>query len=335
MRRFLCWMLIVMMTVMASGCGLMDWIFPEKETQEPLENGEIEIPEGVDETTDQGQSHVMYVSDMRGEYVIPITFEIPKEEGIAKAVVRHLVDHGPAHQYLVTKDLRAVLPAGTEVMGMTIRDGLCTVDLSEELLETTDDVHERLILDALVFTLTEFSTVDSVTIWVNGHPLTKMNHGTPVSSVLTRERGVNSSVSVKGTGAMVTVYMRMDSAASGGFLVPVTRPVASAADLAAAALEQLVGGPGSSISALKPVMPSTTRVMSLSMEGSKAVVDFSSDLAEAEDLDVAVAAIVLTLTELPGISSVKLTMGGQDIQMPDGKVLSEVFRPVSINPLAF
>lgn len=335
MRRFLCWMLIVLMSVMVSGCGLMDWIFPEKETQDPPENGETKIPEGVDETTDQGQSYVLYVADMRGEYVLPITYQIPPETGIAKAVVRHLVDGGPAHQYLVTKDLRAVLPAGTSIRGMTIRDGLCTVDFSEEIMQTIDDVHERLILDALVFTLTEFSTVDSVTIWVNGHPLTKMNHGTPVSSVLTRERGVNSSVSAKGTGAMVTVYMRMDNAAGGRFLVPVTRPVASVADLSAAALEQLVGGPGSSSSALKPVMPSTTRVMSLSMEGSKAVVDFSSDLAEAEDLDVAVAAIVLTLTELPGISSVKLTMGGQDVQLPGGKVLSEVFRPVSINPLAF
>ncbi|HBI56132.1 MAG TPA: sporulation protein, partial [Firmicutes bacterium] len=56
----------------------------------------------------------------------------------------------------------------------------------------------------------------------------------------------------------------------------------------------------------------------------------------AEKLDVAVAAIVLTLTELPNISGVKLTVDGQNITLSDGRVLTEpVLRPLSTNPLAF
>jgi spore germination protein GerM len=162
-----------------------------------------------------------------------------------------------------------------------------------------------------------------------------MPHGTLVDAVLSRERGVNSLASAKGTGAAVTIYLRMDSLAGGSLLVPVTRPVASTLDLARAALEQLVGGPGQEFG-LNPVLPTTTRIEGLSVQGGVATVDFSSDLAQAEDLDVAVAAIVLTLTELSGIDSVKLTIGGEAVKLHDGRVLSEpVLRPTSTNPLSF
>ena len=64
------------------------------------------------------------------------------------------------------------------------------------------------------------------------------------------------------------------------------RPVASAAELGSAALEQLVGGPAAGETGLKGVIPATARVQRLSMEGNTAVVDFSTDLAQAEKLDV-------------------------------------------------
>jgi len=325
------------MLAMVSGCGLMNWIFPDKDNPEPPDDEFIDLPGNNDPgTSGEGRSTILYVADMQGKFVLPINFDVVWEEGIAKAVVRHLVEGGPAQQYLTTKGLKAVLPAGTKILGMTVTEtGNCIVDFSEEILMTADDVHEQLILDALTYTLTEFSTIDSVTIWVKGKALSKMPHGTLVDSVLTRERGVNSTSSIKGTGSAVTIYLRMDSLAGGRFLVPVTRPVAFAADLVASALEQLVGGPATD-SGLTAVMPTTTRVQQLSMEGNTVVVDFSSDLADSDNLEVAVAAVVLTLTDLPNIKSVKMTIGGQEIQLSDGRILSEpVLRPSSTNPLAF
>ncbi len=74
----------------------------------------------------------------------------------------------------------------------------------------------------------------------------------------------------------------------------------------------------------------------MNLEGDTAVVDFSADLAQAAKLEAAVGAIVLTLTELPNISRVKLTVDGQCLSLPDGKNLAEpVLRPSSANPLAF
>lgn len=336
MRRTICWLLILSLFVMVSGCGIMNWIFPDPGDDGPSDDDDyIELPGEDEEGETSSDGRIIYVADLHGNYILPVTYNIPWEEGIAKAVVRHLVEGGPAQQFLTTNGLKAVLPAGTTILGMSIKDGACIVDFSSELLRTADEVHERLLLDALTYTLTEFSTIDTVSIRVNGEPLTKMPHGTPVDAVLSRERGVNALASSKGTGAAVTIYLRMNSLAGGALLVPITRPVASTLDLARASLEQLVGGPGVE-TGLSSVMPATTRVEGLSVQGGVATVNFSSDLAQAEDLDVAVAAIVLTLTELPGINSVKLTIGGEAVKLSDGRILSEpVLRPASTNPLSF
>ena len=334
MRKSLC-LLLMLMLVFVSGCGVMDWIFPDKDDVPEPDDDFIELPGDDSETTGDGRLTLLYVADTHGRYVMPVTYDMPWEEGIAKAAVRHLVEGGPAHEFLTTNGLRAVLPAGTKILGMTVKeDGECIIDFSREFLMAADEIHEQLILDSITFTLTEFSTIDRVTIWVEGEPLTRMNHGTSVET-LSRALGINASASPKGTGTAVTVYMRMDSLAGGTFLVPVTRPVATVSDLAVAALEQLIGGPGD-VTGLSAVMPVTTRIQKLSLEGSTVTVDFSDDLAATEDLDVTVAAIVLTLTDLPNIDEVMLTIGGQNIQLASGRILSEpVFRPSSTNPLAF
>lgn len=339
MRRLLCLFLVLLMTVMVSGCGLMDWIFPDRDnTNGPDDDDDyIELPGDDDDTIGgTGRPTTLWVADAQANYIVPVTFNVEWEEGIAQAVVRHLVEGGPAQQFLATNGMKAVLPAGTEIRGMTIKEtGECIVDFNEKFLDTVDEVHEQLILDSVIKTLTEFSAIESVTIWVNGVPLTRMTHGTIVEMINSRQRAVNAAASPKGTGAMVTVYMRMDSLAGGALLVPVSRPVASAADLARAALEQLIGGPAAN-SDLSGVMPASTRILELSRTGDTVMVDFSSDLNETDDINFTVAAIVLTLTELPNVKQVKLTVDGEDIHLSDGQVLSEpVFRPSSTNPLAF
>lgn len=333
MRKALCLLLAVTLLVAVGGCGIMDWIFPEDKDKDPDEQNH-EHP-GPQEEGTAVRGRTLYVADMHGRWCLPVTYDVPWEEGIAKAVLRHLVEGGPAQQFLETKGLKAPIPAGTVILGMSIKDGACIVDFSSELLQTADAVHEQLILDAVTYTLTEFATIDTVSIRVNGKALTKMPNGTPVDPVLSRARGINVAASPKGTGAAVTVYMRMDSLAGGTLLVPVTRPVSMAVEPARAALEQLIGGPDPG-AGLKPVLPASVRVEGLTLEGNTAAVDFSPELAGLDDLDVVVAAVVLSLTELPGIERVRLTAGGRALELPDGSILAEpVVRPASANPLVF
>lgn len=336
MRKAVSLMIALATIFSVSGCGLLDWIFPEKTPEIPADHGYEDTPKPPTGSSGKVRESTLYVLDTQTRFVLPINYDIPWEEGIAKAVISHLVDGGPAHQFLATRGLKGVLPAGTRVLGMSVKEGVAIVDFNEELLNTVDANQERLLLDALTYTLTEFSNIDKVTLWVNRQPLIKMSHGTPVASELSRERGINTQVSSKGSGLTVTIYLTMDNAAGGLMLVPVTRVVPPAATMCTAALEQLIGGPGPGEYGLTRVMPATVQLQNISVEGGIAAVDFSEDLVQTKNIGAAVAAIVLTLTEVPEVTGVKLTVQGQPISLRDGKSLVDpVMRPPTINPLAF
>lgn len=61
------------------------------------------------------------------------------------------------------------IPAGTEVLGLAVADGVATIDLSSEF-ETTGlgTTGEIALVSQVVFTLTQFPTVDTVNIWIEG-----------------------------------------------------------------------------------------------------------------------------------------------------------------------
>lgn len=330
------------MLIFVSGCGVVDWVFPEDE--EPLpgdedyefqEPGEEEGEPDDDPTFGEAGTRevTLYFADNLARHIVSTTYSIPDREGIGQEVVRHLVEGGPAQDFLTNSGLKAVLPAGTQVIGMNIKDGLCTVDLSREFLNAADDIHEQLMLDSLVYSLTEFSTIDKVVLWIEGRPINELTHGTPVDAEMTRSRSLNLEPGA-GYGSQVTIYVQLDNLAQ-PMLVPVTRTIAPATDLAGAALNQLIQGPMAGMG-LSGVMPVTTEVRDFSVEGSTAIVDFSRDMAEADNLPLAVMAVVMTLTEFANVDDVKITISGQTIELPDGKLLSEpVMRPGSPNPLAF
>ena len=65
-----------------------------------------------------------------------------------------------------------VIPANTEIRGMTIRDGVCKVDFTEIFSIIRQGRGSRLD-QAVVYTLSEFVTVDSVQIMSGGKALRK------------------------------------------------------------------------------------------------------------------------------------------------------------------
>ena len=80
------------------------------------------------------------------------------------------------------------ISAGTEVLGLTIEDGVATIDLSSEF-ETTGlgTAGEIALVSQVVFTLTQFPDVDTVDIWIEGEAREAiLSHGL-VATDLTRE----------------------------------------------------------------------------------------------------------------------------------------------------
>lgn len=91
---------------------------------------------------------------------------------------------------------------------------------------------------------------------------------------------------------------------------------------ARALLEALLAGPTDET--LKNAIPAGTSLLSLELKGSRAVVDLSSayGMLSGVELTLADQAITLTLTQLPDILSVQITVRGQELAYRSKQVLT-------------
>lgn len=79
-----------------------------------------------------------------------------------------------------------VIPENTEILGIDIRNGTAVIDFSRHLLNYGTAWSERNIIAAIVYTLTEFETVDDVRILINGYSPGVLKYGTDLSDVVGR-----------------------------------------------------------------------------------------------------------------------------------------------------
>lgn len=93
-------------------------------------------------------------------------------------------------------------------------------------------------------------------------------------------------------------------------------------ELAALLAEELLDGPADET--LKQIFPAGTALVSLKVEGTRAYVDLSSAYAMLSGVALTLAdqSIALTLTQLPGIVSVKVTVRGRELEYRDRQVFT-------------
>ncbi|RDW16269.1 spore gernimation protein [Oceanobacillus arenosus] len=190
----------------------------------------------------------LFLIDANG-MVASQTLELPKLESkeVATQVLEYLVKGGPITEML-PNGFQAVLPEGTEVMGVNLKeDGTMIVDFSEEFkdYEATDELQ---ILESVTHTLTQFENVDKVQLWINGHPQTEMPvNGTPIGDGYSRANGINitdtDTVDLVNSQA-VTMYYPAEHGEN-RYYVPVTQYVEKGdGDFYQSIIESLLNGPG-------------------------------------------------------------------------------------------
>jgi len=92
------------------------------------------------------------------------THQVPYTEGVIKAALEELINADP-----VTPGAARVLPAGTKIRGVSIKDGLATVDFSRDVLRASvGAAGEELGIQSIVNTVTEFPGVQKVSFQVEG-----------------------------------------------------------------------------------------------------------------------------------------------------------------------
>jgi hypothetical protein len=95
--------------------------------------------------------------------------EVPETQAVGKAAMEALLD-GP-NDLEAGVDVISIVPEGTELLGLSIEDGVATVDLSGEYESGGGSASMFARLAQVVYTLTQFPTVDGVRFELEGEPV--------------------------------------------------------------------------------------------------------------------------------------------------------------------
>lgn len=338
------WLQMIIMAglavILLSGCSL--WGDGDKTGEiDPPKDTEMQEAEENAETTDaDANTEVMQVTgyflDENG-YVAPLSFEVPKDEGKARATLEYMVEGGPGEAFL-PEGFRALIPQGTKIVMNITPEKTAIVDFSEEFASYNVQ-DERKIMEAITWTLTDFDTVDNVVFWLNGETLTEMpKDATPLDEPLSRKMGINLEV-VNGVqysrATPVTLYFQGESADGNGYLVPVTRMIPRTDNVAMAAMSELIKGPMDSD--LASVIDPTAQVLRVEKMEDLINVNFDGALLDAEQKAApeAIESVILSLTETTGINQVQIMVDGSaEVHSTDDQTYNApVLKPTHVNKI--
>ena len=110
----------------------------------------------------------LYYTDLEGKKLFQTRHNVEFDGTISleELVVRQLLA-GP----LEDDKLSPVLPAGTKINKVSLKDGICYVDFSKEFLEGRDGVYDDVIVYSVVNSLSDIGNVSKVQFWIDGKPV--------------------------------------------------------------------------------------------------------------------------------------------------------------------
>lgn len=338
-KKLLAVCLVVMILICLAGCSKLfrdEEESPEMIEEElPLESESAQAHDTQAEVSGKMRETVFYLLDASDE-LVPTVKEIPLVTGIARAAVNGLIDSEQLRAELADNGLKPPLPEGTEVRGLTIRDGLAKIDLNDSYLNVPNQKAEKHAVKAIVYTLTEFSNVQKVQIMINGKVIDKMPFGTPIGKPLARNDIAHSGLG-DGSGFPITLYFAPDSDEQGiEAVVPVMARVDSSQkdNLVKDVVEKLIAGPEVEGSDTVSVFPEGAKLLECEVKDSTAVLTFSKELVDygggraAEE--ALVKSIVFTVISLPGIEQVKINVESIGDYLPEGTYIGKPFAGGSV-----
>lgn len=296
--------LIIFIAVSLTACGTLDMMVGLKEENNPdiadvtgLSEFEIvedtigeEVLEGAFEEAAETLAEtevetrmvdiMAYYQDENG-FVVPVNTEIPWEEGIAKATLRSMVVGSETEKRIAQSGLKGVIPEATEIKGMSIKDGVCRVDFSKNILNTSTYDQEENMISAITYTLTEFPTIDKVEMLVDGQALASLTNGYPINMGFERE---NINLYGSADGVNYTVYYKAPDTEVEGHYVPITFSADKVANPVSTVVEKLFAGPPAD-TVLTNKIPVGVNVKNVKVIGDTAVINLGVGAVNLSERD--------------------------------------------------
>lgn len=336
--------LLIGVLFMAGGCRFEETIpeskyheYPpvEKDKMQDEDKTEKELigsgqsttnPNIQQQSQDDMRDTTFYYQDKEG-LLIPITRKMDRIEGIGRAAILALVDVSVIREDIGRIGLYPVLPTNVEIKGMSINDGLAVVDFNKYIaLGYTDKRQEQNILHAIVYTLTEFHTIDEVQILIDGEKYESLRFGCPIDVPLRRE-GINTLIEnedIHNDDALEQVEIYFTKIVDGHYLYYV--PISTTIQNVTGDVERytktikalLKGNPNTR--GLKTYIPDDTVIKGIEVEGQTIILDFDEKILSAPksdaDLEKMLDQIILCFRQFDQISKVSVTANGKMLEVP-------------------
>lgn len=184
------WLIAVLVVAAAVTVGVLigRGTAPEAEGPGPAEETSTAEPgeqPGTEKPSAEGETTTVRVYLPRGERLGVASREVPETQGVARAALEQLLA-GPTAQEREW-GLGTTVPAGTRLLGLTIEGGTARVDLSGGFASGGGSLSARMRLAQLVFTLTQFDSVEQVVLLLDGQQVdTFMGEGIVLTEPQTR-----------------------------------------------------------------------------------------------------------------------------------------------------
>lgn len=206
----------IMISSLAIFILLIIYLMPDNRKDIELTNNSIEyVYDNIKST--------IYLVDS-DNYVARTSISTCKCDGKDKALdlLQGLIIGG-SKSSIIPNGFRSIIPSGTTIKNIELKDKIITIDFSKELLDINEKEEKRMI-EAIIYTLTSIEGIDKVIIKVEGEVLNKLPSGTNVPTMLDRSYGINKSYDLVNTSDIesYTVYY-VNEYNNNKYYVPVTK----------------------------------------------------------------------------------------------------------------
>jgi germination protein M len=171
-------LIVAGIVVIAAGCGVSDGVGDGGvvSTTAPSDTTVTEPPGGTTttvpshtSTTLDGDTMTVNVYFSKGEKMCAVTRVISKTQEVGAASMKALIEGPTAAE--TEAGMVSNIPDGTTFLGLQIKDGVATVDLSKEYASGGGSLSMFMRLAEVVFTLTQFPTVEGVNFKLDGEAI--------------------------------------------------------------------------------------------------------------------------------------------------------------------
>jgi len=190
-RKIFLTMALMFLVTFIGGCAdknLPPQVAPTEQTKNEQQQAVIPGSQNTPSpsTGQETMSVTVYSATKDAMYLVPEHHVIPKNAHPAQAAMELLVAG--------TKDaqLVSVIPAGTKLKHISIKDKIAYVDFNDKLVKnnTGGSTSEMLLVAAIVNTLTEFNDIQKVQIMVEGKKIDTISGHMDIGEPLSRSEKI-------------------------------------------------------------------------------------------------------------------------------------------------